>query len=151
MEQIERARRYLGRIRAAYAGVPYRKDGRDHYSDDVCSFFVHCHHIGDWVVALNRVGVTKADVDGFVDDHVELRICADFCNSTKHCELSRLRSSREPHLATTQLHSSGDRVTRCEFRILGDGDNFYDALELAESCMTLWDGFVANLNRREPR
>jgi hypothetical protein len=150
MEQIERARRYLERIRSSYAGVPRRDDGRDYYSDDVCSFFVHCHHIGDWVVALNRVGVTKADVDSFVDGHVELRICADFCNATKHCKLTRkLRSSREPHLARTQLDSSGEReaepvITRCKFWILADGE-LYDALKLAEACMALWDEFVTRM------
>jgi hypothetical protein len=35
-------------------------------------------------------------------------------------------------------------TTKGEFQILSDG-NWYDALDLAESCMRLWDDFVADL------
>ena len=156
MEQLERTHRYLDRMRTAYSGVPYREDGRDYYADDVHSFFVHCHHIGDWIVTLNNVGVTREDVTAFVNSHVELRICADLCNGTKHCRVKRIRTSRQPHVAGHRLVSTGSAVdpgdgvvrpvsTRCQFEILAEGE-FRDALDLAERCMSLWDDFVSRLD-----
>ena len=156
MEQVERAHRYLERIRDAYAGVPFRDDGRDYYADDVHSFFVHCHHIGDWVATLNTVGVTKKQVDKFVAAHLELLICADLCNGTKHCRLRKLQTSRQPHVAGHRLTSSGvsrddesapTGTTQCQFEVLAEGQ-YYDALWLAESCMRLWDDFVDGLEHQ---
>jgi hypothetical protein len=53
MEQIEITRRYLERIRQIYLGVPY-VENKQYYADDVCSFFIHCYHIKDWILKLNR-------------------------------------------------------------------------------------------------
>jgi len=153
MEQVERTRRYLERIRQAYAGVPYREDGREYYADEVHSFFVHCYHIRDWVLALNRVAVTKTDLDTFIDSHFELQVCADLCNGTKHCSLDWSRTSHQPHVAGYRLDSSGAgvglggercRITKCQFEVLAEGE-VHDALWLAEQCMDLWDGFIAGL------
>ncbi len=47
MEQIERTRRYLTRLRQIYAGAPYIADTREYYVDDALSFFMHCYHIRD--------------------------------------------------------------------------------------------------------
>jgi len=69
MEQLERAQRYLQKIRRLYVGVPALWDDRNKYEDDVLSFFIHCHHIRDWIVALNTLGITPAEVDRFSDHH----------------------------------------------------------------------------------
>ena len=160
MEQAERARRYLERVRNAYAGVPYRDDGREYYGDDIYTFFVHCHHIGDWIVALSLVGVTQKQVSALIDSHIELRICADLCNGAKHCKLTRrTRLDSQPHVATARLTSLGvfravelpsgeteltGGTSQCEFTVLADGES-YDALDLAEACMSLWDDFIAQI------
>jgi|SRR3989338_607220 len=149
MEQIERTRRYLKRVRDIYAGVPYIKKGmREYYVDDVLSFFIHCYHIADWIVTLNVLGVKRENVDTFINAHPELRICADLCNGTKHCDLRNKRTKRQPHLGSWSFESDGTNgvfhTTKGEFQILSDG-NWYDALDLAESCMRLWDDFVAEL------
>jgi|YelNatPaOPRAMG01_1025707.scaffolds.fasta_scaffold48839_2 hypothetical protein len=147
MEQLERTRRYLQRIRNIYAGVPYISETREYHTDDVFSFFVHCHHIKDWVVSIRRFRATSKEVDKFINSHQELRICADLCNGTKHCRLTRnMRTKRQPHMARKTFESDGNQgvfhTTKGQLSILSDG-KFYDALVLAESCMRLWDDFIA--------
>jgi hypothetical protein len=151
MEQLERTRRYLKRLRQIYAGVPYISDTREYYADDVLSFFIHCYHIKDWIIRLNLLGVTQNDVDEFINAHDELKICADLCNGTKHCELTqRPRTGRQPHLAGRQFMSSGINdemhTIHGKFHILANGV-FHDALDLAERCMQLWDNYVNGLTK----
>jgi len=152
MDQVERARRYLERIRAMYAGVPYREDASEYYPDDVCSFFIHCYHIRDWIVALHPAGVSIADVDLIVNSSFELQVCADLCNGTKHCRLKHTRTSKRPFVAGHRFVSTGQGVVggvvtgrpqsmQCQFEILADGE-YYDALWLAERCMAVWDGYL---------
>lgn len=149
MEQIERTRRYLNRIRDIYKQVPYHSDNRERYSDDVYSFFIHCHHIRDWFYHLNIVGITEKDLDSFISAHIELRICEDLCNGTKHCELDKRRrhkTNSQPHIISTSFESDNETTTKGKFCIHSDGI-FYDALQLAERCMKLWDDFVDEKKR----
>ena len=150
MEQIERTRRYLDRMRIIYAGAPYEKN-RDYYADDVLSFFIHCFHIRDWIITLNKA-ITQEDIDAFINSHPELRICADLCNGSNHCKLTRKkRTDRQPHIIGKQFVSDGINdvfhTTKGKFAIISN-QRVYDALELAEACMKLWDDFV--LQMKEP-
>ena len=152
MEQLERTRRYLDRLRATYSGVLDAPQEREYTLDDAHSFFMHCHHVADWIADLNRVGVTREDVDSFVKTHKELRICADLSNGTKHCRLTRrTRTGHQPHIArrTFESGSTGGepKVVKGKFKVLSNGE-FHDALALAETCMGLWDSFVADLGNR---
>lgn len=149
MEQVERTRRYLTRLRRIYSGVPYPADTREYLVDDALSFVMHCHHIRDWIIHLNRAGITERDVDAFIDQHLELRICADLCNGTKHYRLTRKkRTPRQPHLAGRRFVSTGMgdeiRTTKGKFLIVSD-QTILDALELAEACMTLWEAFILKI------
>lgn len=152
MEQLERTRRYLKRIRNIYSGVPYIEETREYYTDDIYSFFIHCHHIRDWIAELNLTGITKKDLNEFVRKHNELRICADFCNGTKHCSIKEklLWTTRQPHLVSKKFESEGRNnviyTTKGAFEIMSEG-KFYDALKLAESCMNLWDNFIEQMRK----
>jgi len=144
MEQLHRVQRYLDRIREIYEGCPQRYERVEFYEDDVISFFIHCHHLLDWLPTLNKAAVTKVELNEFINNHKELRICADLCNGEKHCRLERLRSGKQPHLASKDWHittytpESGKPVTfRAKYRILSNY-GVHDALELAETCMNLW-------------
>ena len=158
MEQVERTRRYLDRMRKIYSGAPYIEN-KEYYADDVLAFFVHCYHVRDWIITLNTLGLTREVVDQYIDSHEELRICADLCNGSKHCRLTRnMRTEGQPHIAVKQFISGGTddalHTTQGEFTIVS-GQHAHDALELAEACMKRWDEFVdkmrtgANTARRE--
>lgn len=152
MEQLERARRYLMRMRSIYAGVFAQDHSRHDYEDDVLSFFMHCYHVRDWIVRLNRVGVTAKDVDQFIDGNPCLRICTDLCNGAKHCRLSRpARSGSQPHLTGKQYSAStwltgsgGGEVLQARYTIV-TSQGTIDALALAEECIQCWQAYVEQL------
>ena len=152
MEQIYRAQRYLDRLREVYGGVVTQCQDNQRHEDDLRSFFMHCYHIRDWILHLNRVGVTQPQLDAFINGHEALRVCADLCNGSKHCRLTRrARSGLEPHVARRTYRSSvwltgtgGSAVVKGEY-LVKTALGFVDALELAEECMRLWRGFVDDM------
>jgi hypothetical protein len=152
MEQLERAERYLGKVRAIYTGVFAQSHDRRSHEDDLVSFFMHCYHVRDWIAHLNKVGVTAKDIDTFINTNPCLQICADLCNGSKHCELTRTpRSGSQPHVtgkayeaSTWFVGSGGGEVLRARYSIM-TSTGVVDALQLAEQCMDCWRQFVAEL------
>ena len=133
-------------MRQIYAGENRLKwEDRDFNLDDVQSFFLHCNHLRDWVLKLNKIGITKADIDDFIQKNLPLQICADLANSSKHCRLERKTwSGGEPHLSGITHQSSvydGGLGVKSEFKIWMDSEPF-DALEIAEQCWSLWGEFI---------
>jgi len=152
MEQIERTRRYLDRIRKIYSGVPYQENS-EYYTDDVISFFVHCYHIHDWISTLNTMGLSHQDIDAFINQHLELKICKGLCDGSKHCKLTRpMKTTDQPHIAVKEFISTklNDKIhlTQGAFTIISD-EKTYDALELAECCMKLWDNFIKEIQKEQ--
>jgi hypothetical protein len=151
LKQYERAKRYLERIGKIYNGV-YYPGSSEAYEDEVVSFFIHCFHIGDWLIYLAKSPVSKQDINNFVNSHNELKICADFCNGEKHCRLIHTkRTGGQPHLAYRKYSvshytpESGIPSTyKASYKIVS-GSNTYDALELAKKCMSLWDEYIYKL------
>lgn len=156
MEQLDRANRYLERIKGIYSGVFCLKGhDKEAFDDDVISFFIHCYHVRDWIIHLNKVGVNARHVDSYIDRHKALRICADLANGSKHCKLTRsLRTDRQPQIAGKERYATtwlsgggGGEMMRCKYTVLSNSD-FIDALELATECMNLWELYVKELRVR---
>ncbi|MDD2660164.1 MAG: hypothetical protein PHY54_10890 [Methylococcales bacterium] len=150
MEQFERTKRYLARIESLYAGILLVSDhGKDAYDDDVVSFFIHCYHIRDWIIHLNKLGITARQIDSYINEHKALMICADLANGSKHCKLTHsLRTDRQPHIAVKERCASnwftgngGGEVIKCKYTILSN-TQLFDALELAKECVELWESFI---------
>ncbi|MBB3103535.1 hypothetical protein [Azomonas macrocytogenes] len=142
MEQLERARRYLDRLRSLYSGIFTTSADRDLYEDDAISFFMHCYYVRDWIIHLNKVGITASQVDEFINSHNELKICTDLCNGSKHCRLERnIRSGRQPHIAAKRYDTStwltgsgGGNVVKGRYTVV-TASGTIDALDLAERCI----------------
>lgn len=156
LEQLERAKRYLNKIENIYAGIFSSSiHEKEAYDDDVTSFFIHCYHVRDWIINLNKIGVTARQVDAYIDSHLALKICADLANSSKHCKLTRsLRSGHQPHIAGNERKTStwltgngGGEVVQSKYTVLSNGAHF-DALELAKECVQLWELYIAELKAR---
>ncbi len=146
MHQLEIVERYLERLRRMYEGNNYLEwEGRHFNKDDVNSFFVHCNHLRDWVLKLNKIGIKEADIKKFIRDNKPIQICADLANSTKHCRLERRPwSGGNPHIAGTIHQSSkmySEHGVKSEFTIIAENESF-DALEIAEECWQLWNSFI---------
>ncbi len=155
MRQIERAHRYLQRLKNVYAGVEADWNCRENFEDDVYSFFMHCYHIRDWIIHLNLVGLTSSDVDNFINSHDCLKICADLANCTKHYKITRnIRICDHPHIIRvqhieTEISSKTIRpLLQSQFTLYINDETFIDALELAEQCMSCWDQFVYSLKNK---
>ncbi len=155
LSQLERSRRYLERIERLYEGRAPVHENQSYHDDDVISFFIHCYHVRDWILQLNKIGITRKEVDEFISQNLALSICADLCNGEKHCRLERsMRTERQPHLASKSYSvthftpASGEEPrTSGSFRILANGE-FLDALSLARECIQLWEQFIANVKSR---
>ena len=155
LEQLERAKRFLNRIRQLYAGegTPYEEN--KNHDDDVISFFIHCYHVKDWIINSNKIGISRKEVENYINDNEALRICADLCNGEKHFKLQRnSRTGKQPHLASRNYSNlfftpeSGQRPRiKGSYKILSK-DSFYDALKLAETCVELWDAFINDKTRQ---
>lgn len=153
MEQFERAKRYLSRVEGFYEGV-FSSSGHDKeaYDDDVVSFFIHCYHIRDWIIHLNTLDITAKQVDGYIDQHKALKVCADLANGSKHCRLTRsMRTERQPHITGKERHTStwltgggGGEVMKCKYTIVSNTETL-DALELARECVELWEFLIDEL------
>ena len=153
IKQYERAERYLNRLRMIYKGS-YYPESPDFYEDEIASFFIHCFHIGDWIIHLSKSPVSKQDINLFIKTHKELRICADFCNGEKHCRLTQTnRTGGQPHLAyraysvshfTTE--SGVPSAYKASYKIVSGSQN-YDVLELAERCLFLWEEYIYQIQK----
>ena len=151
MEQLHRVQRYLDRMREIYSGCPHRYDRVEFYEDDVVSFFIHCHHIYDWLLVNKSAVLTKPELNQFINNHIELQVCADFCNGKKHCILTRTWSGLQPQIGKrnwmimTFRKETGKPVTfRSTYEVIHGGVT-YDALELAEKCLSLWQAQVRRI------
>jgi len=152
--QLERAKRYLGRIRKIYSGV-FSTSGhsKESYDDDVISFFIHCYHIRDWLIHLEEFNVTKSEIDLYIDSQNALKICADLANGSKHCKLTRtLRTERQPHIGDKEYRTeiwfsggSGGETMQARYTISSYMEK-HDVLSLAEECVRLWDEFINTIN-----
>ena len=149
-EQLARAHRYLKRIRTIYSEAPHIGDAGDYHADDIFSFFIHCHHIGDWIATLNFPDITYHEVHSFIRFHPELCICSDMSNIAKHNHLTKRTKTRcRPYLSLKARHTAdiNEVVSGMRGYLIVVGEHSYDALELAETCMKLWDWFVADLEK----
>lgn len=146
MEQLEIVERYLVRMSRMYSDNNSLKwEDRHLHKDDVCSFFVHCNHLRDWVLHLNKIGIKKTDITEFIHANKPIRICADLANRAKHCRLERKTwSGDHPHIGGS-THQSANMYSelgvKSEFIIFVGGESF-DALEIAEQCWALWGSFI---------
>lgn len=155
MEQLERARRYLARMEKIYEGIFSSSHDKESYDDDVISFFIHCYHIRDWIIHLNKLGITAKEVDSYINSHRSLMVCADLANGSKHCKLTRsLRTERQPHILGKRRDTSGwltsnggGEVMACKYTVLSN-EEFLDALDLARDSISLWNKYTETLQEK---
>ncbi len=154
--QYKRVKRWYDRvmkIRSRVTSNPpqQEQDEKDH--DDIYAFFQNCYHLRDWLRRTNTVSHTE--LEKFFSKHVELGICRDICNGTKHFQISKPSVDAFFSIGRQFLLRNPDRNDG-----IGDttwfikaGDSTYDIFELASKCMKLWESFLASFvfNKTNPR
>ena len=128
--------------------------------DDVLSFFMHCHHLRDWLSNDPDTPFTKDQVLTFVRETPVLAVVADICNGTKHMFRTRKPASgADPRVATQDMIMElGPGLKRGEpdFRVrimigIQHGEKILDAFKLATEAMDAWRDFMERQPRQAPR
>jgi hypothetical protein len=143
-EQWDRVQLGLARIQDVYRGRAEPEGTKGAYYD-VFTFFVHCHHLADWIEQDPRVRRSvQRKARAFLNKSSELRICSDLANRSKHSALNWSRT-RDPATgpsgndATVMIGRGASHA----FRVSSGGAEV-DALVLAEKCVAIWAAFIAS-------
>ena len=60
-------------------------------NDSIINLYTYGYHIKDWLKKENYT-----DVENFINNNPELKVCADLCNGSKHKILMSIRSNKDP-------------------------------------------------------
>jgi hypothetical protein len=108
--------------------------------DFLYAFFQNCYHMRDW---LPDAAFPSSDVDAFLDKHIELRVCRDICNLTKHCELTRRPAQGFELCILREYVGAGNGWFEDDSRLIIATRNMtLDAREVASCCLRLWREFL---------
>jgi hypothetical protein len=141
-EQWDRVQLALARIEAVYAGRS-EPEGTAGARYDVFNFFVHCHHLVDWIASDAALPQSMPEeAHALVRESNDLKLCADLANRSKHCALKWARTgdvSTGP--SANDATVTFDRGVKHAFRVSSGGED-RDALDLARSCVATWREFL---------
>jgi hypothetical protein len=141
VEQLERTRRALSRLRDIYSGCRHDRPSEE-YRDDVLCFFQNCYHLKDWLKNDPSRLFRADDVEKHVNQNRELQLCADLCNGSKHLVLSKPRSAENPRLGGQSVEIDlGANAIKLRYAVDTDLGPV-DVLDLAERCTELWASFI---------
>jgi len=138
------------RVRRWYARVELVASARAHQGDALAdqdfiyAFFQNCHYLREWLLRFSAV--PKAELDAFWNTSLELQLCRDICNSTKHVDVSQPSQSpfvsffREyDHFHVPSPGEGPHAMVQMNVRV---GETKLDVFELAGRCMHQWDEFL---------
>lgn len=131
----------FARLERWYSRAKQARDTRD-IEDYLYAFFQGCHHLCEW---LPEAEFPPDRVRRFVESNVEMQVCRDLANVTKHRELNRPPATKaEPAIARVYVADGrGWFGSDAALVVLTDvSDRPFDLLELAWRCLTLWREFL---------
>lgn len=151
-EQMKRVERYYNRFKKvsdAKQDIVISKETED----DIYAFFQNCYHLKDYLK--NDTAYTKhsdRDIEDYINNTFELKLCADICNGLKHLTLTNPRSGATPNFGKKIVKmtvfdpmggSSDDTKITSKVEIKIDhGGNHYDAFDIATKALGAWRNFV---------
>ena len=139
IKQFERVQRFQNRI---------HNQDRDstEYDDDLLSFFMHCHHLKDWVENDQTANITDQEVEALIANNIELQICADLANRSKHLVLKK-RPRQDAKIISRSVTIDFNIVASTSEHIimLKDGSE-YSALDVADKAVDIWRKFLQSKN-----
>lgn len=128
--QFDRVRRWEDRtLKASAQGT---QDELDFY----LAFFLNCYSLRDWIV---NAGVVKSsEIDRCIKGSVDMRLCRDICNRTKHLLPDR-KASADALFSIAREYRGRD--TPISLVVLATGAKT-DLRMLMHGCMKFWTDFV---------
>jgi hypothetical protein len=111
------------------------------------SFFVECTHLADWLWSDKSTGLTEAEVQNYVKNDSDLRLCKAAANTGKH------HTRSDPNALTAKVCSVGWDSNGVEVEVhwsKGSASGSTDALALVRGCVTSWDRFLNSKGLSSP-
>ena len=161
MKQFEKVKRSLEKIED-------QDKGSTRYDDDMGRFFQDCYHLKDWIINDLSIpvavkGIKGQKVESFINSHIELIICANLANRSKHGKLIGPRketdakyTNRSVTIEVPSLHLELDRDRKNIIKAYSDSTGKttqsltitiydgrkYKALEVARTAVQLWEKYL---------
>jgi len=117
--------------------------------DALYHFFQDAFHRKDWIKAERPNGIAPADVEELFDSdptksEVEMRLCADLCNRTKHAELKKVIRTGDPQ---TRFASQSVNVYvgagAAHTWTIESSNKTYDVATVVGKIVATWDKWLA--------
>lgn len=141
----------LVRVKAIYQTDPRVPKWSDEAGFDVMSFFVHCHHLEDYLREFDGL-----DSRSFAKADPNLQLCRDLVVNIKHAVMKQTAWSPGGSDAVAssgialELNDGEPPRAHHGFQISWGGTNM-DALVLADQCVTAWVRFGLPLHSQPPQ
>lgn len=141
--QYRRMIRWYEKLKQSNPGNFESSDIFEHH-DILYACFQNIFFLKDWLI--HDANLTSKAVNDFVNENLELQLCRDICNGTKHFNLNNASVEadftiiREYNPFHKQLKEQPYNVI-----ILSDGHKF-ELKKLASQCIQLWNGFITKNN-----
>jgi len=110
--------------------------------DFLYAFFQSCASFRDWLIHDRPPTLTQQDIETLVKTYVELRLCQDIANATKHFQLDDPKMHREFSAAREYLPAPVAGGTASSALVILSTGSKYDALALANRCVEIWQTFL---------
>lgn len=137
--QYQRMIRWYNKFIATSPGN-FENPNIDDHHDILYSCFQNIFYLKDWLQYDGAI--SKDKLNEFINDHIELQLCRDICNGTKHFDLNN--PSIEADFTIIREYEPYHEVLGTEKNkiIILSGGHKFDLKELAQSCINLWDKFI---------
>jgi hypothetical protein len=153
--------RLYGQLETAHNGVPFNREFLNYdantVTDRVCSFFIYCHHVKDWIENDDLVDPqVKKKIKRFIRKNRCLKYCADIATGIKHLKVKNKRSRTLPRIIKSQRSlvpltmSEIKRINPLEdppvlikdFVYLDTDQGTIEVFDLATECVGKWRKFI---------
>jgi len=112
----------------------------DEQHDVLYACFQNIFHLKDWLE--NNANIDKKIINKFINNNLEMRLCRDICNGTKHFELT-MASVDNDFTITREFDPFHKVFNSDKYKvIILAGGHKYELKELAWNCIQLWDSFI---------
>lgn len=148
LEQFDRVKRWYQRFLTINEGRQHNLPS-DNYQDEVYAFFLNCYHLKDWIKNDESIRVAEAEVEDFINNNNDLKLCGDICNNNKHLTLDSPRSGQDPRFGQRKFYVQvgGPETTISVRYTIDTSSGPVDAFELATRCLQAWENFIqSNIN-----
>lgn len=171
--QFRRMERAQNRIISDFESSTFSKSSQERL-DDVYDFFFNCYHLREWIREDDKVDKARKNILPSFEKHdspVQLQICRDLCNKSKHAVLkhkpndpntkiiplggSIFKASsqeiKEAQKKRATLHlKEEDSIFLGNYLVVFKGNN-YDLKGVIQACMHIWNRFFEDNDLLLPR